>query len=115
MTNLYPKNIEKLVHAVLTSEGDSTQDTRQAIEAYVAKQVGANRDAEGVIMDDLVSYVDKISKHAYKMTDKDVAELKAKGYSEDEIFEITVSAALGAGLARVEHSLNLLNQTQEGV
>jgi len=35
---------------------------------------------------------------AYRITDADVAGLKAAGRSEDEIFEVTVAAAVGAAL-----------------
>jgi alkylhydroperoxidase family enzyme len=54
------------------------------------------------VPNDLATYVDKVAKHAYKVTDEDVEGLKAAGYCEDEIFEITVAAALGAGLRRYE-------------
>jgi len=54
------------------------------------------------VPDDLAVYVDKVVKHAYKVTDSDVERLKAAGYSDDAIFEITVAAALGAGVRRYE-------------
>jgi alkylhydroperoxidase family enzyme len=54
------------------------------------------------VPDDLAAYVDKVVNHAYKVTDSDVERLKAAGYSEDAIFEITVAAALGAGVRRYE-------------
>ena len=46
--------------------------------------------------------------HAYKVTDRDVAELKASGFSEDEIFEQTVSAAVAAGFERLDAGLRAL-------
>ena len=52
--------------------------------------------------DDVATYVDKVVKHAYKVTDSDIERLKAAGYSEDAIFEITVAAALGTGVRRYE-------------
>jgi len=45
---------------------------------------------------------------AYKVTDADVEELKAAGHSEDEILEQTVSAAVAAGLLRLEAGLKAL-------
>ena len=48
----------------------------------------------------LKSYAEKVRLHAYKVTDEDVADLIAAGYSEDAIFEATVSAAVGAGMKR---------------
>ena len=110
MSNLHPQNIKTLTEAVLNSPGTLDPESRQAVEARVATHAGATRQAEE-LPNDLVAFVDKIAFHAYKVTDKDVENLKTKGYSEDEIFEITVSAALGAGLARLEHALNLLKGT----
>jgi alkylhydroperoxidase family enzyme len=46
--------------------------------------------------------------HAYKVTDVDINQLKVAGYSEDELYELTISAALGAGLARLNRGLELL-------
>ena len=54
------------------------------------------------------AYLDKVRRHAYKTTDEDVAALKDAGYSEDEIFEHTVSAAVAAGLERLDAGLRVL-------
>jgi len=58
----------------------------------------------------LHSYVNKVTQEAYKVTDRDVEELLAAGYSEDQVFELTVSAALGAGLCRFEAATRALEQ-----
>jgi alkylhydroperoxidase family enzyme len=57
---------------------------------------------------DFALYLDKVRTHAYRVTDADVQALKDAGYSEDQIFEHTVSAAVGAGLARLEAGLGAL-------
>lgn len=57
---------------------------------------------------ELASYLEKVRLHAYKVTDADVQQLKDAGFSEDEIFEETVAAAVGAGLARLEAGLATL-------
>jgi alkylhydroperoxidase family enzyme len=46
--------------------------------------------------------------HAYKVTDRDVHSLKDTGFSEDEIFEQTVSTAVAAGLERLRAGLGAL-------
>ena len=53
-------------------------------------------------------YLEKVRLHAYKVTDADVQELKDAGFSEDEIFEQTVSVATAAGLERLEAGLKAL-------
>jgi alkylhydroperoxidase family enzyme len=53
-------------------------------------------------------YLDKVRRHAYRVVDRDVAELKAAGFSEDEIFEQTVAVAVAAGLERLDAGLAAL-------
>jgi alkylhydroperoxidase family enzyme len=57
---------------------------------------------------DFAAYLDKVRRHAYKVTDRDVEELKAAGHSEDEIFEQTASTAVAAGLERLDAGLKAL-------
>jgi hypothetical protein len=56
---------------------------------------------------EMAGYVDKVRLHAYKVVDRDVDELKT-AFSEDEIFEHTVSAATEAGLLRLEAALRIV-------
>ncbi len=53
----------------------------------------------------VAGYLDKVARWAYKVTDDDVTALRAAGLSEDEIFELTVAAAIGAGVRRQEAAL----------
>lgn|SRR5690242_11100676 len=39
--------------------------------------------------------IDKVAKHAYRVTDEDINVAKRAGLSEDKIFEILVCAAVG--------------------
>ena len=55
-----------------------------------------------------VAYLDKVRRGAYTVTDADVAELKAAGLTEDEIFELTVATAVSVGLGRLETGLQAL-------
>jgi alkylhydroperoxidase family enzyme len=66
--------------------------------------------AEGEPPPRLAGYVDKVRRHAYRVTDADIAGLREAGCSEEEIFEATVCAALGAGLGRLERGLALLQE-----
>jgi alkylhydroperoxidase family enzyme len=50
--------------------------------------------------------VDTIHDHAYQVTDRTVSDLRAAGAGEDEVFEVTVSAAFGAARARLEAGLS---------
>jgi alkylhydroperoxidase family enzyme len=53
-------------------------------------------------------YLEKVRRDAYRVTDEDVDELRAAGFSEDEIFEHTVSAAVSEGLVRLDAALGTL-------
>lgn len=43
----------------------------------------------------LSALVDKVARHAYRVTDEDINAARASGLSEDQIFEIVVCAAIG--------------------
>ena len=53
-------------------------------------------------------YLDKVRRGAHLVTDADVDELRAVGFSEDEIFEQTVSAAVAEGLLRLDAALRVV-------
>ena len=57
---------------------------------------------------DFAPYLDKVRRNAYEVTDEDIQALKDAGYSEDVIFEQTVSVAVAAGLERLEAGLKVL-------
>ena len=57
---------------------------------------------------DFGPYLDKVRRHAYRVTDGDIEALRDAGYSEDAIFEQTVSVAVAAGLERLEAALEVL-------
>ncbi len=46
--------------------------------------------------------IDKVTQHAYKTTREDVAAAKAAGLTEDQIFELVVSAALGQATRQLD-------------
>jgi enoyl-CoA hydratase/carnithine racemase len=90
-------NMQRLVDAVLTGPGTLDPGVRQAA-AQAVDPPEAFR-----------SYLDKVARHAYKVTDEDVEALREAGYSEDQIFEATVSCALGACLRRLEAGLTAVD------
>jgi hypothetical protein len=54
--------------------------------------------------------IDKVTRHAWKVTDEDVAAVKAAGLSEDEIYELVVCAALGQSSRQLDAALAALDQ-----
>lgn len=59
---------------------------------------------------DLAAYVDKVHRHAYRVTDDDVAAMRAAGRTEDEIVEITWAAAAGAASAHFDAAARALGK-----
>jgi alkylhydroperoxidase family enzyme len=64
--------------------------------------------AEGVaVPEELKTLVEKIHRHPYKVTDEDIEALQ-KQYGDDQLFEIIVSATLGAARQRLMAGLKAL-------
>jgi alkylhydroperoxidase family enzyme len=97
--------IQSLVDSVLNSRGDSDPELRRAVEHQAATCAGRLQGSGVRLPQELGNYVDKIARHAFKVTDGDIEVLRDTGYSEDAIFELTISAALGAGIARLDRAI----------
>jgi len=82
---------------VLEGKGESDAALRQAAA-----------DDAGVPAE-LRALVEKIHRHAYKVTDEEIAQLQAK-YGDDAMFELIVSAALGASRNRLAAGLRALEE-----
>jgi hypothetical protein len=103
MPNKSPR--ERMIDDLHTREGAVSPTLRQAIMARAQTLIG-EPPSEGVPAH-LHTYVDKLAKHAYKVTDEDIEAL-GRTHSTHEIYEITVAAAVGAALGRRELAMTLL-------
>jgi alkylhydroperoxidase family enzyme len=108
MHTRYAVSTQHLIAAVLDSSGETDPALRHAVQEQAASLSGRSFQLAGQIPPELAAYVKKVVLHAYKTTDEDIEGLRGAGYSEDAIFELTLSAALGAGMARLERSLAAL-------
>ncbi len=88
---------DAVLESVLNGPGESDPAIRNA---------AADRTS---VPPDLQTLIDKIHRHAYKVTDQDLSALKAK-YGDDRMFEIVVSAALGASRERLLAGLAALEE-----
>lgn len=82
--------------AVLSGPGMTSVELRQAL-------------ARGEAPEDLRELVETIRRHAYKVTDEDIAALRAR-YSEDQVFEIVVATIVGAADERLRAGLRALEE-----
>lgn len=107
MADPFQSLVNRLSEAVLTSSGDTTPKLRSNIVAW-ATQLDTDPEAPSDLPETVKNYVKKVVLYAYKVTDADVQHLKDAGYSEDAIFELSLTAALGAGLKRLNTGLAVL-------
>ena len=71
-------------------------------DSAVRRQVASGQPAP-----ELATLVQKIRDHAYEVTDDDMDALRAH-YSEDQLFELVVAAAVGAADYRIKAALAAL-------
>ena len=88
---------QKVLATVLDGPGETDPSLRYA----AAEGAGAPEE--------LTALVEKIHRHAYRVTDEDIEALQAK-YGDDRLFEIIVSAAVGASRNRLLAGLKALEE-----
>jgi hypothetical protein len=81
--------------AVLDGPGVTAPSVRQAA-------------ASGAAPGPWTEYVNAVRDSSYRVSEEDIAALKADGLGEEEIFEVTVAAAVGAALARLDAGLRVV-------
>jgi hypothetical protein len=82
----------------------SVLDGAARTPAELRRAVAGRRNADGVS-----AFVEKIHLNAYKVTDEEVASLIGTR-GEEEVFEVIVACAVGAGLERVNAALKAIEE-----
>jgi hypothetical protein len=96
MSDRFGELKEATAAGLLRGPGETSAELRQAC-------------ARGEAPEELRALVEKIDRHAYEVTDADLAALRAK-YSEAQLFEIIVAASFGAADRRLHAGLRALEQ-----
>lgn len=91
-----------LRHAVLDGPGSTPSRVRHAVAAAKIEELNQ----------ELRDYVGTLREHAWRSTDEQVRELLAVGWVEDQVYELTVAVALGAGGRRVDAGLAALARAE---
>jgi alkylhydroperoxidase/carboxymuconolactone decarboxylase family protein YurZ len=84
--------------AVLGGPGVTDRDLRRAAASGAAPGVWSG-------------YVRSVREASYRVSEEDIAALKAGGIGEEEIFEVTVAAAVGAAFDRLEAGLRAVAES----
>lgn len=103
---LLPKKIQNAIEALLGSSGKSDPALRAAVFERTRTNASEIPAVPGVA--ELRALVEKIAERPWMVSDEDFSKLRHAGYSEDQIFELTVAAAAGAGVRRFEAGLRAL-------
>jgi alkylhydroperoxidase family enzyme len=85
-----------LVTRILEGDGTASRAQRRAAFDHTRCAVPLN------------TLIDKVTKQACRVTGEDIAEVKASGLSEDQIFEIVVCAAIGQAARQHDTALAAL-------
>jgi AhpD family alkylhydroperoxidase len=100
-----------------TDNGDVVANLRHAVLTAPAATAPVLRTA--VATGDTVpelwrSYAETVRDASYKVTDADIVRLTAAGHTEDQIFEVTVAAALGAALRTFDAGRHAIHHKTSG-
>jgi hypothetical protein len=101
------------MHDAVDRHADLVAALRRAVFDSAAETDPGTRAAAGAggpVPDPWGPYVSTVRDRSYRVTDGDVAALTAAGASQEEIFEITVAAATGAALQRLDAGLRALRE-----
>src|SRR5262245_43079921 len=94
--------VERVCNATLEGPGRTEPALRRSLAAH-AGELWSSGHSEVEIPEHLAPYVEKVALASYKVTDADIDDMREDGgLSEDEILEVTLSAALGCALAVLE-------------
>jgi hypothetical protein len=101
MTDRHAEALAKLEERLRTGPGELSPQTR-----------AAGIDGDPLPLPDPLAqgYVETIRLHAYKLTDRRLEELAQAGWTDDQIFELTVAAAFGASKRRLDAGLRALRE-----
>ncbi len=106
-----------LAEGKTTSHGDAAANLRHAVLDAPATTDPALRAAAATgdpLPEPWQSYTAMVRDASYKVTDTDIGRLTAAGHTEDQIFEVTVAAAVGASLRYFDAGRRVLKQNATG-
>ncbi len=98
-------------------------DIKQARNAVIARIVEGDGRAPQAqrraafdntgLADPLRTLVDKVAKHAHRVADGDIGAVRSAGFTEDQIFELVVCAAIGQANRQYDNACAALEAAME--
>lgn len=99
---LRPVEVERGRVRLLSAPGLTTVELRRSVDAFVAREWGVVRAGASPVPQPLEPYLRKLAKAAYRITDADVEALRAAGFDDERIYELTMVGAMSAALVGLE-------------
>ncbi len=105
--------VRALLENLLGAAASVSAPVRRAIVLRAAELSGVpialtEGEPGGSVDEALAPYVEQVACRAVEIKDADLEQLRQAGYGDEHIYDVTVSAAVGASLARLERGLALL-------
>jgi hypothetical protein len=91
-----------LVRRILEGAGKASPSERQAAFNHSG------------LAEPVSTLVDKVVRHAYRVTDEDINAVRVSEFSEDAVFEIVVCAAIGQATRQYDTALAALEAAVTG-
>ncbi len=95
-------------------------EARRALVARILEGDGMASRAQrrsafdnGVLPEPLRTLNDKVARHAFQVTDADVAAVRSSGVTEDQVFELVVCAAVGQATRQYEAAMAALAEATD--
>jgi alkylhydroperoxidase/carboxymuconolactone decarboxylase family protein YurZ len=104
-----PTSVDQMLNRFFSTTTAAETSLKRAAMKHAGATAGATFEG-GAVPDGLRAWVEKVARHAYKTTAEDVSAMKSAGYTEDQILETTIAAALGAGIGRMDVALRALDE-----
>jgi alkylhydroperoxidase/carboxymuconolactone decarboxylase family protein YurZ len=91
------------------------EQARAVLQARIVEGAGQASPAQrraafnnAGVSEPLTAIIDKVARHAYRVTEGDIAAAKASGLSEDQIFEMVICAAVGQATRQYDTAMAAL-------
>src|SRR5689334_14893469 len=86
-----------VIQRILEGDGESSRAERR------------NAFEDAGLAEPLSSLIHKVAVHSWKVTESDIEKARAAGFSEDQIFELVVCAAIGQSSRQYESAMDALD------
>src|SRR2546427_12973283 len=105
-----PSSLQEAIDALLASPG-ATEPSLRRLVLERSREARAHAPAAAADLPlALADFLDKLAERPWTICDADFTRLRAAGYSDDQLYELTLASSIGAGLRRFDAGLRALGE-----